>query len=188
MQWTLLCWRLTDLIVRIPLTRLIKFKGRSSLKQYVPLKPVKCGIKTWVRADAKNGIMCELSVYTGKENDQPGTNLGAKVVKKLTRNIAGRNHHIYCDNYFTSVPLFEELLEEDSTYQKISRIPVSNIILPSIFVNCKVTLSLITHMHALAHSCLCLRMGFLICDVSHRIQGIPHRLLLIICNKNRSPY
>ena len=95
---------------------MIKFKGRSSLKQYVPLKSVKRGIKAWVRADAKNGIMCELSVYTGKKNDQPGTNLGAKVVKRLTRNIAGRNHHIYCDNYFTSVPLFEELLEEDSTY------------------------------------------------------------------------
>ena len=56
---------------------MIKFKGRSSLKQYVPLKPVKCGIKAWVRSDAKNGIMCELSVYTGKENDQPVTSLGS---------------------------------------------------------------------------------------------------------------
>lgn len=63
-----------------------------------------------------NGIVCELSVYAGKENDQPETNLGSKVVKKLTSNIARNNHHIYCDNYFTSVPLFEELLEEDSTY------------------------------------------------------------------------
>lgn len=32
---------------------MIKFKGRSSLKLYVPLKPVKRGIKAWVRADAK---------------------------------------------------------------------------------------------------------------------------------------
>ena len=95
---------------------MIKFKGRSSLKQYLPLKPVKRGLKAWVRADARNGIMCELSVYTGKESDQPETNLGAKVVKKLTRNTAGDNHHIYCDNYFTSVQLFEELLQEDSTY------------------------------------------------------------------------
>ena len=94
---------------------MIKFKGCSSLKQYVPLKPVKRGIKAWVRADARNGIMCELSVYTGKEGDQTETNLGAKVIKKLTRKI-GHNHHIYCDNYFTSVPLFEELLEDDSTY------------------------------------------------------------------------
>ena len=64
---------------------MIKFKGCSSLKQYVPLKPVKCGIKTWVRADAQNGIMYELSVYTGKEGDQTETNLGAKVVKKANK-------------------------------------------------------------------------------------------------------
>ena len=31
---------------------MIKFKGRSSLKQYVSLKPIKRGIKAWVRADA----------------------------------------------------------------------------------------------------------------------------------------
>ena len=82
----------------------------SNLKQYVPLKPVKCGIKAWVCADARNGIMC-----VHREGDQPETNLGAKVVKKLTRNIAGHNH-IYCDNCYTSVPLFEELLQDDSTY------------------------------------------------------------------------
>ena len=45
---------------------MIKFKGRSSLKQYAPLKPVKRGIKAWVHADARNRIMCELNVYTGK--------------------------------------------------------------------------------------------------------------------------
>ncbi|CAK1593089.1 unnamed protein product [Parnassius mnemosyne] len=32
-----------------------KFKGRSSLKQYMPMKPVKRGIKMWVRADARSG-------------------------------------------------------------------------------------------------------------------------------------
>lgn len=59
--------------------------------------------------------MCELSVYTGKEGDASDTNLGAKVVKKLTRSIVGHNHHIYCDNYFTSISLIEDLLQ-DSTY------------------------------------------------------------------------
>ena len=95
---------------------MIKFKGRSSLKQYLPLKPIKRGIKAWVRADARSGIMCELSIYTGKEEDWVETNLGANVVKKLTENIAGHNHHIYCDNFFSSVKLFEKLLLQYSTY------------------------------------------------------------------------
>ena len=31
---------------------MIKFKGRSAIKQYIPQKPIKRGIKAWVRADA----------------------------------------------------------------------------------------------------------------------------------------
>ena len=30
---------------------MIKFQGRSSLKQYMPMKPTKRGIKVWVLAD-----------------------------------------------------------------------------------------------------------------------------------------
>ena len=47
---------------------MIPFKGRSSLKQYLPLKPVKHGVKVWVRADSTNGYICDFSVYTGKES------------------------------------------------------------------------------------------------------------------------
>ena len=34
---------------------MIKFHGRSSLKQYMPMKPIKRGIKVWVLADSSNG-------------------------------------------------------------------------------------------------------------------------------------
>ena len=34
---------------------MIKFTGRSTLKQYMPLKPVKRGIKVWALADSHNG-------------------------------------------------------------------------------------------------------------------------------------
>ena len=33
----------------------IKFKGRSAMKQYLPLKPIKRGFKAWVRADVRSG-------------------------------------------------------------------------------------------------------------------------------------
>lgn len=60
-------------------------------------------------------VVNDLQVYTGKENDVPERGLGERIVKDLTRDILGQNHHVYCDNYFTSVPLFEELLD-NSTY------------------------------------------------------------------------
>lgn len=39
------------------------------MKQYMPLKPVKRGIKVWECADVSNGYVWNLSVYTGKERD-----------------------------------------------------------------------------------------------------------------------
>jgi len=44
---------------------MIKFKGRSSLKQYLPAKSIKRGYKCWVRAD-ESSYVCEFQVYTGK--------------------------------------------------------------------------------------------------------------------------
>ena len=48
---------------------MIPFKGRSSLKQYMPQKPVKRGIKVWALADAANGYMANFQVYTGRQGN-----------------------------------------------------------------------------------------------------------------------
>ena len=90
---------------------MIRFKGRSTLKQYMPKKPTKRGLKVWVRADSHNGYICDLDVYTGKD-DSRETALGSKVVKKLSRELVGGNYHLYFDNFFSSVPLLEDLLED----------------------------------------------------------------------------
>ena len=37
---------------------MIAFKGRSSMKQYIPKKPIKQGFKIWVLVDALNGYFC----------------------------------------------------------------------------------------------------------------------------------
>ena len=60
---------------------MIPFKGRSSMKQYLPKKPVKRGFKVWMRADAVNGYVCDFSVYTGKTGNKTETNLGGNVVR-----------------------------------------------------------------------------------------------------------
>lgn len=71
---------------------MVKFKGRSSLKQYLPKKPVKRGFKAWVMADATNGYVSNYEIYTGKgETSEQG--LGARVVKKLTTPIQQRYTH-----------------------------------------------------------------------------------------------
>ena len=76
---------------------MIKFQGRSSLKQYMPMKPVKRGIKVWVLADSHTGYFSKFEVYTGK-SASPEKGLGARV-----------------DSFFTSEQLLADL-EEDGIY------------------------------------------------------------------------
>ena len=59
---------------------MVKFKSRSTLKQFQPLKPIKRGFKVWCRADSSNGYIDNFVIYTGKLDDGPTTNLGYKVL------------------------------------------------------------------------------------------------------------
>ena len=90
---------------------MIKFLGRSSLKQYMPKKPTKRGIKVWVLGDSSTGYFSRLEVYTGRKDTSTETGLGAKVVLGLTRDFQHKWHRCYFDNFFTSKHLLCKLLE-----------------------------------------------------------------------------
>ena len=45
---------------------IIKFKGKSSIKQYQSLKPTKRGCKVWVLAESTTGYVYNFEIYTGK--------------------------------------------------------------------------------------------------------------------------
>ena len=64
----------------------------------------------WVLADSTNGYFWNMQVYTGKEKSSE-KGLGARVVKHLTEPLREKYHHIYFDNFFTSVELLEDLEE-----------------------------------------------------------------------------
>lgn len=83
---------------------MIKFKGRSSLRQYLLMKPIKRGYKVWIRAD-ESGFVCQFDIYTGKVADTTEKNLEARVIKELTRPLVGKGHKVYFDNFFNSVEL-----------------------------------------------------------------------------------
>ena len=70
---------------------MIKFTGRSAVKQYMPMKPIKRGIKVWVLGDSHNGYFHTFQVYTGKKGSRE-KQLGQRVVKDLTRLLKGKNH------------------------------------------------------------------------------------------------
>ena len=94
---------------------MIGFNGRLGFKQYIPMKPTKRGIKVWVCADPHNGYVNDFNVYTGKDSDGPTKGLAEKVVKALVEPLYGMNHTVYMDNYFSSVPIYMDLLQ-NGTY------------------------------------------------------------------------
>lgn len=85
---------------------MILFKGRHSIKQYNPMKPIKWGYKLWVRADL-DGYISKFDVYQGKHKSEElvhdaydGIGLGEKVVVNFSKDLFGKHHQVYFDNYF----------------------------------------------------------------------------------------
>ena len=83
---------------------MVKFRGRSSLKQFMPLKPIKRGIKPWARCDSKTGYVYDFNIYAGRGDSQ-----GERVVRKLTSTIRGSDVAVAFDRFFTSVDLINTI-------------------------------------------------------------------------------
>lgn len=96
---------------------MIKFKGRSVLKQYLPMKPIKRGYKLWCLADQR-GYIKKFQIYQGKDEELntkfTGYGLGEKVVLELTEQDWSKGKVVYFDNFFTSVALLEKLKTENT--------------------------------------------------------------------------
>lgn len=67
---------------------MVRFKGRSSLKQYNPMQPIKRGYKIWCRADVYEYIS-KFEVYQGKDTEntdlQKEYGLGGKVIITMSK-------------------------------------------------------------------------------------------------------
>ncbi|KAL1425610.1 hypothetical protein MTO96_019037 [Rhipicephalus appendiculatus] len=90
---------------------MIAFKGRSSMKQYLPMKPIKRGYKVCCRADSKTGYLLQFEVYEGKNASRPANqSLAEHVVLSLSENVKPGTQ-LFFDNYFTCTKLMETLAE-----------------------------------------------------------------------------
>ncbi|KAG0432837.1 hypothetical protein HPB47_020465 [Ixodes persulcatus] len=50
---------------------MVLFKGLSSLKRYLPMKPIQKGYKIWCRAYSETGYLVQFQVYKGKDSKRP---------------------------------------------------------------------------------------------------------------------
>ena len=91
---------------------MIGFKGRSTLKQYMPLKPIKRGFKVWAIACATTGFLVGFEVYQGKSTIYDNSlTLGENVVLSLSTVFQTLGYCLFFDRFFTSIPLLAKLLD-----------------------------------------------------------------------------
>lgn len=88
---------------------LIKLKGKIYFFQFIPIKPGHIEIKCFTLAESSSGYGFDNKIYTGKENEVVQTDLGRKVVMSVMEAYLDKGHVLYMDNYYTSVPLLEDL-------------------------------------------------------------------------------
>ena len=91
---------------------MIPFKGRLGFKQYRKDKPTKWGIKVFVLADAKNGYVYRMQIYTGKNSSlDSDVGLCSRAVLELVDGSEHTDPSVFIDNYYTSPWLFLKLYD-----------------------------------------------------------------------------
>jgi len=81
----------------------------------MPKKPVKFGIKVWVICEADTGYCLKFQIYTGKLDEGQEHGLAYRVVFDLMEDYLDKNHHLFFDNFYSTVKLFQDL-EDRATY------------------------------------------------------------------------
>ena len=93
--------------------QLLLLKLRCSFITFMPNKPDKYGIKFWVLVNVKSKYVANITPYlVAQEKEQRGNvPLGESVVVEIIEHIKDKRYNICCDNFFTSLPLAEKLLQ-----------------------------------------------------------------------------
>ena len=87
---------------------MIGFRGRHSLKQYMPNKPTKYGFKAFLLCESVSGYCLSCIFFCGKGDDQFKIK---PLCLKLVSGYENVNHHVFTDNYYTSVGLADLFFE-----------------------------------------------------------------------------
>jgi hypothetical protein len=75
----------------------------------MPQKPDKYGIKVWALVDSQTRYFYNGEIYLGKVGHQPEKGQAMRVVLQLTQPIMNSGRNITTDQFFTSIPLAQEL-------------------------------------------------------------------------------
>lgn len=94
--------------------QMVKFKGRSRLKRYMPKKPIRWGYKVIARC-GESGFIYDFHI-DGDNFPRPEPSIGytGDIVIHLCSTLPhDKTYYLYCDRFYTSLPLFQTLKEKN---------------------------------------------------------------------------
>ncbi|XP_066457697.1 piggyBac transposable element-derived protein 3 [Eleutherodactylus coqui] len=92
---------------------LVHFKGRLKFRQYLPSKRARYGVKLYKLCESASGYTHKFRIYEGKDTKieppecPPVLGVTGKIVWELVHPLLDQGYHLYLDNFYTSVPLFQ---------------------------------------------------------------------------------
>ncbi|CAL4079077.1 unnamed protein product, partial [Meganyctiphanes norvegica] len=98
--------------------QLLAFRGRCPFRMYIPSKPAKYGIKIIMMCDNNSKYMLNAIPYLGLQSSLGiPRNMGKAhhVTKNLSQDYFNTWRNITTDNWFTSIPLTNDLLDNGLT-------------------------------------------------------------------------
>lgn len=91
---------------------LMLWKGRLAMKQYIPQKRARFGLKSYDLCECGTGYIWNSIVHTGTGMelvDSPDGLTSSRIVLTLARDLLGKGYTIYMDNWYSSPSLFRHL-------------------------------------------------------------------------------
>lgn len=89
---------------------MVAFKGRSPIKQYIPMKPHKWGYKIYCLAS--DDYLLHFEVYEGKEERPSPLGATADTALRMTTQYQHQHHVLFTDSWFTSPTLLDALRQK----------------------------------------------------------------------------
>ncbi|KAJ8939480.1 hypothetical protein NQ318_022534 [Aromia moschata] len=93
---------------------MVLLRGRLGFRQFIKGKKHKFGMKLYILAEP-NGLTLRCFVYSGAQGELGGTGHAEKVVMSLMKGLENKGHALYMDNFYNSVTLCQQLLQ-NKTY------------------------------------------------------------------------
>ena len=91
---------------------MVGFTGRSKMRQHIAKKAMPTGFKVWMLVDCSTNYIVAFDIYTGAKGKEKEADAAGKVVMKLLERVEQHCYHLVAtDGFFSSVRLFEQMLQ-----------------------------------------------------------------------------